>query len=233
MANDLTTSLVATTPVEMAHNQASLIEWCDQKIAAEQRELADLQENCDIATRNKWRTSSWKSRMARTRRKILFFEKIRKALEVGYYIVPPFPVQAFAIRTDARSPKPGHTTWANDRHQQSARRLPIGEGEYVSPVPEVWWRMITQKDREGNPKEVQQYYAKTFQSVDFPFSLVKPQVLEATSRAMALKLFDQMGVLPQFQAGGDPIVVGQILHPNSYGTPMTFFVAWWMNIDDF
>lgn len=228
----MTNSLIATSPTEMVANQNSLMEWCDQKIAVEQQEIGDLEANLAIAKANKWRVKPWQSRISRARRKILFFEKVKQALQAGYYIVPPFPVQVFAIRTDAQKPQAHTTTWVGATHEQSAKRLPPGDGDYVSNLPEVWQRDIDWVEK-GEKKTGTQYFAKAFRDVDFPFSFAKPQVLEATSKAMALKLFDQMGVLPRFgRAGGDPIVVGQILHPSQYREPLTFFVAWWMNSDD-
>jgi hypothetical protein len=66
--------------------------------------------------------------------------------------------------------------------------------------------------------------------VDFPLQGVMPEVLRATSRAMALKLFDQLGVVLN-NGGRDPIVVGQLLDPKGNSRLVTFFVAWWLNTD--
>jgi hypothetical protein len=63
---------------------------------------------------------------------------------------------------------------------------------------------------------------------DFPFALVKPAVLDATQRAMALKVFDTIGVV-QNDSGRDPIMVGQLLDPRGNGRLVTFFIAWWLD----
>ena len=72
-----------------------------------------------------------------------------------------------------------------------------------------------------------EYWAKEFKDIDFPFKLAKPQIMEATAAAMALKVFDQIGCLPQFRAP-DPIICGQILKPKDR-QPVTFFIAWWLD----
>jgi hypothetical protein len=71
-----------------------------------------------------------------------------------------------------------------------------------------------------------------FEDVEFPMTLVKPQVLDATAKAMARKIFDQIGVLPNRRAKGDPILVGLIIPPHRRHEPLTFFISWWLNTND-
>lgn len=52
------------------------------------------------------------------------------------------------------------------------------------------------------------------------------------ARAMALNVFDQLGVVRNSVRSGDPIVVGQILDPRGGGRMATFFVAWWLDTAD-
>jgi len=60
--------------------------------------------------------------------------------------------------------------------------------------------------------------------------MCKPQIMEATSRAMALKIFDRFGVFPPTQ-DDDPVILGQIVHKaGQYRTKIvSFLIAWHLN----
>lgn len=226
-------TVVATKPQEMEAAQLSLIQWAASKIAAETEELREAEAGLEIAMKAGWKHQAWERLVDKAARQVQFYTKIKAALDAGYYIVPPFPIDVFAIRT--RRVKPDRKTTTQDwsaRHEQSPQILPPGEGRYVSDDPEVWTRKIPAGD-SGTGKEVTQYFAQEFLDVDFPFKLAKPAVLEETAKAMALKVFDQMGVLPARARSPDPIVCGQILHPvkPGYGErkAVTFFIAWWLD----
>lgn len=83
-----------------------------------------------------------------------------------------------------------------------------------------------------NDKEVNEdYYANTaWSEVEFPMRAMKPQLIEATRVAMEAKIFDAFAIAPQYRAA-DPIIVGQIRHYKNR-TPLTFFVAWWIEEKD-
>jgi hypothetical protein len=76
------------------------------------------------------------------------------------------------------------------------------------------------------------------EEIGFPVQAVKPIVLDATQRALAMKIFDSIGVVQNGGAGGfvqrrgDPIVVGRLIDPRGNGRMVTFFVAWWLNTKD-
>ena len=224
--------VVAGTPAEMQQAQNDLIQWADSRIEHERIEMADAQENLDIARKAKWRVAPWQRRLKQHKNKITFYEKIKAALKDGYYIVPPFPVQVFAVRTDQKKPRHQTSTSQWTTFEQSPRKLPQGQGRYVNPVPEVWRTTDTFTKKDGTEGEKTTYWPKEFTEADFPFKTVKPQILKATSKAMGEMLFDQIGILPRWQAGGDPIVVGQILHPQSSKPPVTFFISWWLDTTD-
>lgn len=223
--------VVAGTPAEMEQAQAELIAWADSKIAAEQAELAEAQENLDIAKRNKWRVEPWRRQVRKRAQNITFYGKVRAALEAGYCIVPPFPVEVFAIRTKKRRPRGRTTKYRHETFRQTAEKLPEGQGKWVSPLPKIWQHYHAWTDGQGEQQECYTYNPRDFQEVDFPFTVAKPQILEATAAAMKSAIFDQLGVLPRYSCG-DPIVVGQILRPGQYKEPVTFFVAWWLDTAD-
>lgn len=224
-------TLLARHPSEMEAAQNNLVQWAAGKIEAVKTELAEAEENYETARKNKWRSSPFARIVTVAKRKIVFYEKLRQALESGYYIVPPFPVDLFAIRTDKVSPKPTHSTSMWTDRRQPAKRLPAGEGRYVAQEPKVLGYDFPATDKEGNQITKTDWAAQIFQEVDFPFKLAKPAVLEQVGKAMTEKLFDQLGALPAF-AKADPMVVGQILHYKPNRPPVTFFVSWWLDTAD-
>jgi len=60
--------------------------------------------------------------------------------------------------------------------------------------------------------------------------------MAATNRAMALKIFDQFGVLFPQAAKADPLICAEILdpRPTGYGVPkrVTFIIGWHLNTRD-
>lgn len=226
-------TVIARDPAEMAKAQKSLILWAARKIQSEKELLTEAQEQYDIAVKNKWRASAWKRRVLLSEKTVNFYRKIKMALEAGYYIVPPFPIDLFAVRTDQKRPLEKRGSW--EAGQQRGRLLPPGEGRYVSDAAEVWDRHLPGPEKDGKPTTVKESYARYFREVDFPFKLAKPEILNATAEAMAKKLFDRMGVLPATRGCGDPVVCGQIIKPggNHYTEKaITFFVAWWLDTKD-
>ena len=233
MTDDL---IVATNPGEMMVCQENLVKWCDGRLTVLATELKTATENFAAAQRAKWRSAPWKRVVDRTRRRIAYYEKVKTALLAGYYIIPPFPAQTIAIRTNRRHPDAKASTSWNATHSQGPKLLPPGEGRYVSPDPEVWTQLLG-KDAKGN--DVTQHFAKEFRPVDFPFTMVRPEIIDATNKAMTRKIFDRIGVLPAINnaRSRDPIIVGNIDWPEhpGYGErrTMAFFIAWWLPLEGF
>lgn len=227
-------TVIATTPAAMIEAQKSLISWADRKIEAIKLESKEAVEQLAISVERKWKTDAWRRQVAKYERRVEFYEKIKAALNAGYYIVPPFPIDIFAIRTKRESPKEKDSEYQNN-HDQEAQILPPGEGRYVSPVPVTESYADTKTLSDGKVKEITRYYASEFSDVEFPFKLAKAEIRDATNAAMALGIFDRMGVLPRTRSP-DPLVCGQIIVPNqpSYYSgdslkAVTFFVAWWLD----
>jgi hypothetical protein len=232
MPTDFT--VIATTPAAMIEAQKSLIAWADRKIEAVRSESQEAREQLEISVQRKWKTDAWRRQVAKYDRKIEFYQKIKAALDAGYYIVPPFPIDVFAIRTNKAIPKAKDSTHPNN-HDQEAQILPVGEGRYVDPTPvrDSYTDQVTGND--GKPRTVTHYHATEFNDVEFPFKLARSEIRDATNAAMALGIFDRMGVLPRTRSP-DPLVCGEILvpdQPHYYSQDMakkvTFFVAWWLD----
>lgn len=237
--NPLGLELTATTPVEMQSCQTALIGWCEKKIAALQHDAAELAENLRIAIKNKWKASTLKRHAEIATQRVTFYEKIKAALQAGYCIVPNFPVTVFAIRTERDKPlkKLYVGIWKQGgNHTQKAQLLPTGEGDYKDPNPLVTTYEDREDDGKGGKKTTYQVEATNFDQVDFPINMAKPEIMEATSRAMALKIFDELGVLPDPHPKKDPLIVGRILDPRPVGYGqrkfVSFIVAWHLNVRD-
>lgn len=222
-------TVFATNPADMIGAQRSMVLWCARKIQAEKTEMAEAQTNLDAAKANKWSPAAWAKQVKLHADKIDFYKKIKVALEAGYYIVPPFPVDTFAIRVkDGAAPKGNWTegTWAG--FEQGAKMLPHGVGQYVDPNPAREITTFPKRKTDGTEVQIKHIRPTQFVNADFPFKLAKAEIMEATRAAMALKVFDRMGALPAARAP-DPIICGEILLPHRKGHAVTFFVSWWLD----
>ena len=222
-------TVFANNPADMVGAQKSMILWAARKIQAEKGELAEAQRNLDAAKAHKWSPTAWQGQVKKIEAKIDFYRKIKMALEAGYYIVPPFPIDIFAIRTNASGPRPKwqRNKW-RDHHEQKARMMAPDTGRYVSPDPRLTSMAFNESDGNGGTRSVVHWRPDEFTAADFPFKLAKAEIMEATRAAMALRVFDQMGALPTHRAP-DPIICGQILMPHKKGQAVTFFVSWWLD----
>lgn len=226
-------TLIAGTPGELEQAQNGLINWTIAKIESVCHELQEAEQNLELAKKNKWRSKPWQTQVNKHKRRITYYEKVRDALRAGYYIVPPFPhVDVFAIRTTKDKARKDSSTRYWPSFSQNPQLLPPGEGDYKSPDPQVWERTETITGKDGKEKNQVVRWPGKLLDVDFPFKTVKPQILEATQRAMSAKIFDTLGVLPR-SGCGDPIVVGTIREGNGHsGRETTFFVSWWFDTED-
>lgn len=234
--------LVALAPSDLLAAQTNLVMWCDQKVKDIRHEADDLRENLKIAKENKWRTNGLASALNRAEKRIPFYEKIKAAVGAGYLVVPNFPVDVFAMRVSKTAPKresrePG--PWSTPVIEVAPESLPVGEGRYVGPVATLTETSYEIKKKDGSSEVVRRFETDGFaEEIGFPVQAVKPVVLDATQRAMALRIFDSIGVVRNGGAGGfvqrrgDPIVVGRVLDPRGNGRMVTFFVAWWLNTAD-
>lgn len=226
--------LVALDPGQMARAQGDLLAWCQAKIRETQGHLREVRDNLRVARECKWRTSTLEAVVRRTAGLVAYYQRISRALEAGYIIVPNFPMDVFAIRT-ARSHPVGLDVQSQYRqHRQQAQALPEGAGTYVSPLPVVSSYTKDERDpKTGQVKSVPWYYASAWRDVAFPVAAAKPVVLEAAARAQALHIFDEIGLARgEVEAPGrDPILLGRILRPWSGWARRrtTFFIAWWLD----
>lgn len=227
---DENTTVVALTPAEMVPAQAELVAWCDRKIQALSDESDELELHQKLALENGWKTSVVTANLNRTARRITYYQKMQVALQAGYLLVPNMPVDVLAVRVKNANP-PGKTSQYPYPHHHQAQpqaSLPAGEGRYVDETLIHRDDSYTTSVPGKEPVRHQAYTDAEYDEVDFPFQTMKPVVLQAAARAMALKVFDQIGQV-QNSGGQDPILVGQLLDPRGNRRRATFFIAWWVD----
>jgi hypothetical protein len=219
--------LVALTPSDVAPAQANLEQWCLRKLAGLGSELREARQNLRQAKLHKWKTSGWVNAVSRLKARMIYYAKIKAAVQAGYLIVPNFDINVFAVKTTRDAPPQ-----IADRTKAQPDLSPPGQGVYVGPVDESYTHAQPRTDSNGKPytRNVEIPCGYDFEP-DLPLRGVKPIILDATARAMALRIFDQIGVVKARRQ--DPIIVGQIVQPgkNSYHwkTTVSFFIAWWLD----
>lgn len=227
-------ALTAVASGELADCQAALIQWTERKIQQLKNEHAELHGAYDHAVKHKWKSGTLKKHAEMVLKRVTFYDKMLAALRAGYCIVPNFPVTLIAIRTGKDKPAKMMTTSSWDDFQQPAQVLPQGVGVYKNPNPTVrkgWER--TKITAEGKTVKVNDYWAEAWQAMDFPVNMAKLYVMEAATRAMGLKLFDEIGLFPEdYKRNPDPVLVGRLIDPRGdrhrwrHTRVVSFMLAW-------
>lgn len=222
--------LSASTPQEMKQVQSNLILWAERKLRSLAVDADDLHASYEHAKKNKWKTTTLYNHWRKQVRLIEYYQKMLAAFQQGYILVPNFPIDLFAVRTNKESPNEyyGFERWADRSHKVEA--LPKGEGEYVSPTTTI----LDSSEEVKNPQtglmaDKPVYWASEFQEIDFPINMAKPHIMEATKFAMDLKIFDAIGVLPSAKRKVDPLICGQIIRvsrPIWALTVTTYLIGW-------
>lgn len=222
-------AVIAVNPQQMQEAQATTLGWIDKKLAAAIAELDEAGELHDQLAGRAMRVDHAKRLMDKAAKRVRFYEKCKAALAAGYYIIPPFDIQLFAVRTDrAAIADVSQRSWTKD---QPGRALPVGAGGYVNPVVDRY-KVETRTEKSGDTtREVAIYRNGDWRDeIDLPVRAMKPTLIEAVGRALELKIFDALGIAPAYRSA-DPIIAGQIRRPDGKGA-LTFFVAWWLDEQD-
>lgn len=237
--------VLAKNRAEMIEAQTQSVGWALNKLTEIQSELAEAEANLDQAKQNKWKITGWQNSVRRAKKRCEYYEKIHAALEAGYVIIPNFPIDVFAVRTNRAYPLAQYnqntSSWGdNIDRTQTSEVLALGDGTHFDSVPAV--RANTWVDKNG----IKQYnwHADSFNDVDFPIKGVKPTILEETSKALLLKIFDEVGCNPGRQGWSpgkglnkkaDPMVVGRIKYKvggYSEDKVVSFLITWWLDFKD-
>lgn len=223
-------AIIAVNPQQMQEAQATTLGWIDKKLAAADAEFDEAASLRDQLAERGMNVAHAKRLLDKAAKRLKFYEKCKAALAAGYYIIPPFDIQLFAVRTDrAAISDIGTSHWTRD---QKGRTLPLGAGRYVNPVVSRD-KITTQTEKagDGTTREVAVYQNGDWRDeIDLPVRAMKPTLIEAVGRALELKIFDALGIAPAYRAA-DPIIAGHIRRPDGKGA-LTFFVAWWLDEQD-
>jgi hypothetical protein len=226
-------AIIAVNPLQMQEAQATTISWVQQKIEGAALELREAEQVAASLSGASLRRTQASNLISKARVRLKFYEKVKAALDAGFYIVPPFPLQLFAIRTDRPSPPldRGETTpWGQQEH--TSRSLPVGAGKYVSPeTSRHKVATVTKKHTHNDGTHEVAIYenAKEWGDVVLPVRALKPQIIDEVGKALEARIFDALGIAPAYRAS-DPIICGEIKKPG--GGVLTFFVAWWLDERD-
>lgn len=228
--------VIAHNAAEMAHAQTELVSWAEGKMRESLAVRSEVAESLATAEKNKWGTRGLKVAIKQAQQQHEFYHKMVSALRLGYVIVPNLPIDVFAIRTTSDNPRRLESRWRSTTHEQKSNTPPLGEGRYVGALPNAVEdvRLIPREDGKGTMEHYRSW-AESFRDVVFPIRTAKAQVMDDTGRAMAEKLFDEIGIAPQgvirAPKKNDPMVVGQIIYrPKQHR--VSFLVAWWMSNRD-
>jgi hypothetical protein len=236
-----TVHLVATRPEEMATAAAELKTFLVGKIDALEIDIRDLNASIGEGRKANWRVQN----LERLRNQAVdhqeFFAKVLAAAEAGYTIVPDFPIDIFAIRvTEGRVPEkpPQKASWTTRPRPdaEDPNVLAAGEGEYVSPIPRVFYQTETRTKPIAGTDRTEQITVHVARPIDlrkvvFPLRAARPEVMEATREAMAQRIFDEIGICPP-QPKADPLIIGRILTSSHSQTIKTvsFLIVWYLNL---
>lgn len=226
-----TLHLVATDRPSLERAHAQMIEW-----AKARRDKVDVDTDVestalDLAVQNGWATAAFTRRLNLLARQRTFYAKILAALEAGYAIVPNFPMTIFAIRTTATTARAeqSRSRWA--RFAQPAQLLPQGDGAYRDPGPAIYQHTEQEQNSKGEATTVTLYTPAELGDVEFPIALARPELMTRVGEAMAVKLFDEIGVAEDApsRGRGDPILIGRLLNPRRNAPSLTFFLGWYFD----
>lgn len=236
--------LVASDAAEMQLAQQGMVDFFAAKLAVLQSDRAEVELEKDIAVRNGWRVTTHNRQLNQLKKRIEFYDKCRQASEAGYCLIPNMPCHVFAVRTLRHVP--GNAQDSNRRtiEFQRSESPPAGEGKFVD---EIATTVVAYTEKVGTaPHQYDRDYfeAMAYQEIDFPVSICNPRVMDATGKAMALKLFDEIAVIDDSvsESGvraasrrsrkGDPLVIGIVRHPgrSSYHDKrVTFLISWFVD----
>jgi len=227
---------MATNSQEMAESQKKLSQWVSAKITNINSEITEIQEAIDYAKKQKWCYKQLQVQKNRAHGRRMYYEKMLAALEAGYVMIPEFPMQSFAVRVSRYFPKGSDETTYNravSSPDQKADTLAVGEGRYVSPTA-IDNTGSYKKQENGKDVLVRYANASEFQDIAFPLIASKPALMDAVSKTMALKIFDTLGIAPEYRKKGDPLIVGEIqIQANGYSRrTCRFLISWHINVED-
>lgn len=229
--------LVARDPRQMEMARTNLAAWLRGKVQQCVTEARELGDAAGEAVSNGWNAETLDRHEKLAKKRVDFYSKVLAAVDAGYTIVPNFPLDLFAVRTNRKAPpiERSESGW-HERDAISrasvieAQILPANEGRYVGTMPQG---STGRYEDESSGKKITKYFfdATDFTEIEFPIEAARTEVMSATAEAMALRVFDQIGICPQTRKG-DPLIIGKILGPGRRWSrkEVSFLVAWHLDL---
>lgn len=223
--------LTARNSQEMSKAQGDLADWLKAKIRHCESEATALRKAAEHAKKMKWQHKPLLTAFSGEMRRVIYYEKLLKAVQNGYVLVPFGWADVFAVRV--KSDTPTNSTATGSKHQAAINNLPdvkgsnlaAGEGRYVSENPLGSAAAYTET-KDGKTIMRWSAWSTDFQDVEFPVNAAKPELMSATAQAMALKIFDEIAVAPN-RRGRDPVILGIVRGPNY--RKQHFLIAWYLD----
>ena len=229
--------VIASNVDEFHASQRKLIERIRAKQQTHRVESAELEKTVELAAAASIDVEPVRRQIGRLTSRIGFLERTAAALEAGFVIVPNFDCRVIAIRVkENRLPrrKPSVSSYGNPTaREEKADLLPPGQGKYVDPQP------TQQTEREVKIEGGKSTTVRTavpielLETLELPADFLKPKVIQRTTAAAAMKIFDEIAVSPSWpNRGKDPMVLGRIRGRDDgygHGRTLTFLVAWFID----
>lgn len=234
------TTLVAVSSVGQEEATATLKGWLQGKIAQVAQDLADLTDAEAKARARQWDLRSYQRLKRGAEESATWYHKLLNALDAGYTLMPDLPMRLFAVRRDKAGGPPPQTWnvekgsyYRDGRPELESDVLPAGEGEYVASHADRAVVGSFKSDKDPT-KTIQSYENIDYRPVGFPIAIVKPQLIEATDRAMQRKIFDEIGVCVPTRSGsrGDPLILGRIYRDRKRQKAVCFVIGWYVQVRD-
>lgn len=228
----------AANEQDMQQGREFLTNWASTKLIEARQHLAHMEANLEQAKTFSWALQGFRAAVNEARKKVDFYEKLHAAFDAGYCVVPNFPIDVFAVRTSRSAPPENRVlsehSWESRRRLAVSENLAEGVGEYVSDQLEWYERKLVSELPDGKQKAHWEFWSEAFREVDFPFKTAAVAVMNETNRAMMLKVFDEIGILPaRRQKNNDPMVIGRInFKHGSRERTVSFVIAWFLRESD-
>lgn len=227
--------LVANKAADLPGMQGDVTQWAEEKLRTEKQEFEELSLACSEAKRKKWNTRALAAAAKKALARVLFYEKVHDACKAGYMLFPPVPnADVIAIRT--RFTK-GSSDWKTTNDYYNS--LPLseieteapekGEGEYKSPW--MGWQLVRRYTNDKNEARKEWEQITDFKEAEFPLAMAKPEIVQAVSAAMEMKIFDEIRLFPFTKKRGDPCILGVVFNPKE-DRRHYFLISWRINKRD-
>ncbi len=86
-------AIIAVNPQQMQEAQSTTISWVERKLAGARQELERTQDIGSTLATYGLRTEDADKLWRKAKVRVRFYEKVKAALDAGYYIIPPFNIK--------------------------------------------------------------------------------------------------------------------------------------------